>query len=179
MLARHSLLLLTSTLLLACSSQDQQLNTTVAAHDAALREMPRDFYEPGLGDLMNSLQLRHAKLWFAGNAGNWDLAAFELEEIHESLARVSRWHADDATLPMQALIKAHTQPGNYALDQSIRQRNAASFTVAFDRLTQGCNACHRAANHEFIVIQRPAIDVVGNQAWTSGTSTPSTDLAVR
>lgn len=167
-------------MLLACAPRDQQeLRTTIASHDAMLRELPRDFYEPGLGDLMNALQLRHAKLWFAGQEGNWALAAFELEEIQENLGRVSRWHADDPSLPMPALIKAHTQAGSYALDQSIRRRDPASFDAAFDRFTQGCNDCHRATKHEFLVIRRPTIDAIGNQAWTPSTSTRSTDLAVR
>ena len=178
-LVRSVTIVVACSLLLACARDAPRLDTTVAAHDAALREMPRDFYEPGLGDLMNALQLRHAKLWFAGQADNWDLAAFELEEIQENLARVTRWHADNDSIPMAALIKAHTHPGSYALDQSIRQRDAASFVTAFDRLTQGCNDCHRAANHGFIVIRRPTIDVVGNQSWTPNTSTRPTDLAVR
>ena len=160
--------LVLSTLLLACSAQDsQQLSVTVASHDAALREMPRDFYEPGLGDLMHALQLRHAKLWFAGSADNWELAAFELEEIQENLARVTRWHADNKEIPVPASIKAHMHDGAYALDQSVRRRNAAEFNTAFDRLTQGCNGCHVAAKHGFIVIRRPTLDPVGNQSWTA------------
>jgi hypothetical protein len=127
MFVRCAVLVLIAAMLPACRSHDEQaLRTTLAAHDAALREMPRDFYEPGLGDLMNSLQLRHAKLWFAGQADNWPLAAFELEEIHESLGRVSRWHAGDASQPIAALIKAHTHAGVYALDQSIRQHDRAA-----------------------------------------------------
>lgn len=169
---KGSATLVLSTLLLACSSQDsQQLNVTVAAHDAALREMPRDFYRPGLGDLMHALQLRHAKLWFAGSASNWELAAFELEEIQENLERVTRWHADNKEVPVPASIKAYMRDGAYALDQSIRRRNAAEFTNAFDKLTQGCNGCHVTAKHGFIVIRRPTLDPVGNQMWTPNDAT--------
>jgi hypothetical protein len=148
-----------------CSPQDRTLQTSVAAHDAVLREMPRDFYRPGLGDQMHALQLRHAKLWFAGRAENWQLAAFELEEIGESLDRVGRWHAENEPIPITAAIKAYMRRGRYAVDQSIRQRNPDAFPKAFDELTYGCNSCHRAAKHEFIVIQRPNSDPVGNQRW--------------
>lgn len=43
-------------------------------------------YAPGLGEFMTATQLRHAKLWFAGKANNWDLAAYEIDEIAEGLA---------------------------------------------------------------------------------------------
>jgi len=42
-------------------------------------------YAPGLGEFMAATQLRHAKLWFAGQAKNWDLAGYEVDEIKEGL----------------------------------------------------------------------------------------------
>ena len=38
-------------------------------------------YFPRIGDIMILMQIRHAKLWFAGNARNWELADFELDEL--------------------------------------------------------------------------------------------------
>jgi hypothetical protein len=35
-------------------------------------------FVPRLGDIMNAVQSRHMKLWFAGKALNWELAAYEL-----------------------------------------------------------------------------------------------------
>jgi hypothetical protein len=47
----------------ACDrSLDPAVRAKFDAHDAVLNELPRGFYEPGLGDLMHALQLRHAKL---------------------------------------------------------------------------------------------------------------------
>ena len=40
---------------------------------------PNEAYTPGLGDFMGQIQMRHAKLWFAGKAKNWQLAAYELD----------------------------------------------------------------------------------------------------
>jgi len=137
----------------------------LASHEAVLRELPQNFYEPGLGDLMHALQLRHAKLWFAGKAANWELAAFELHEIHESLDRVALWHRDNTDIPMAPSIKAYMQPGRHALERSIAERNETTFDAAFDRLTQGCNECHQAAKHSFIVIQRPTQAPLDNQSW--------------
>lgn len=144
---------------------DDQLRMQVDGHQRALEELPGDFYTPGLGDLMHALQLRHAKLWYAAGAGNWELAAFEAHELHESLDRVARWHADSEEIPMGPSIKAYMQPGRYALVQSIEHRNLAEFTAAFDRFTEGCNDCHRAAKLGFIVIQRPTSEPWSNQRW--------------
>jgi hypothetical protein len=153
----------------ACDqSVDPAVRAKLDAHDAVLQELPRGFYEPGLGDLMHALQLRHAKLWFAGTRNNWNLAAFELHEIHENLDRIARWHADSEEIPMAPSIKAYMQTGRHALDQSITRRNAVDFAAAFDRFTEGCNACHRAAKHGFIVIKRPTAEPYSNQQWTPG-----------
>jgi hypothetical protein len=153
-------------LIAACDrSVDPAVRAKLAAHDAVLNELPRGFYEPGLGDLMHALQLRHAKLWFAGTRQNWELAAFELEELHESLDRVARWHADSEEVPMAPSIKAYMQTGRYALAQSITRKNADEFAAAFDRFTEGCNACHKASKHSFIVIRRPTAEPYGNQQY--------------
>ncbi len=54
-------------------------------------------YVPGLGDLMNaSLQTHHSKLWFAGHADNWALAAYEVKEMRETTSLMENvfpmWH---------------------------------------------------------------------------------------
>jgi hypothetical protein len=36
---------------------------------------------PGLGEIMSANQMRHVKLWFAGEAGNWPLASYEVDEL--------------------------------------------------------------------------------------------------
>ena len=38
-------------------------------------------YTPGLGEIMTLQQMRHTKLWLAGEARNWDLAAYEIKEL--------------------------------------------------------------------------------------------------
>ena len=38
--------------------------------------------------------------------------------------------------------------------------------VAFDKLSDGCNACHATLDHAFIVIQRPALLPYSNQNFS-------------
>ena len=51
---------------------------------SACRRAPQaETYTPGLGEIMTLQQMRHTKLWLAGEAGNWDLAAYEIKELGE------------------------------------------------------------------------------------------------
>jgi hypothetical protein len=48
-------------------------------------------FKPAMDDLMTMLvQPRHIKLYYAGQAKNWELAGFELNELRGALARVGR-----------------------------------------------------------------------------------------
>ena len=64
--------------------------TSVMLADAQPAKEP---YEPGLGEIMTAIQLRHAKLWFAGKSNNWSLAAYEIDEIKEGLEDAARLHS--------------------------------------------------------------------------------------
>ena len=44
-------------------------------------------YKPELIEFMIFTQIRHAKLWLAGNAGNWELADYEIDELKEVLEK--------------------------------------------------------------------------------------------
>ena len=44
----------------------------------------QQLYLPRLGDIMVVTQLRHFKLWYAGQVRNWELANYELAQIRAS-----------------------------------------------------------------------------------------------
>lgn len=46
-----------------------------------------DLMQPSLGDLMSMVQIRHIKLWFAGNAQNWGLLNHEVRQISDVLGK--------------------------------------------------------------------------------------------
>ena len=111
---------------------------------------------PGLGEIMTLQQLRHIKLWFAGRAGNWPLADYEIGELNEGFEDVNKLLGGDTVdkavgAPMQALEKI------------IDNKDRAAFTAAFDQLTAGCNSCHHTLDHGFIAIQRPTSLPYSNQ----------------
>lgn len=118
-------------------------------------------YRPGLGEFMSGIQIHHAKLWFAGNAGNWPLADFEVGEIRETLEDVKEYCADRpevASLPM-------IQPAIDSVGSAIAAGNIPAFKRSFQLLTTTCNNCHRATRHGFNVIKVPDVPPITNQVF--------------
>jgi hypothetical protein len=120
---------------------------------------------PGLGEIMALQQMRHLKLWFAGNGSNWELAAYELDELKEGFEDVSKRYPVHENVPLLPIIDAIVGRAMPDLSKAIEARDAAKFVVAFDALTAACNACHRSAKKGFIVIQRPTGMPYTNQSF--------------
>lgn len=121
-------------------------------------------YALTMGDMMNTLiQPRHAKLGLAGAAQNWPLAQYALVEIRQAFAGIVKAQPKFMGLPVQQLVDAAlTQPMN-AVDAAIKAQDAKKFTAAYAQLTAGCNACHTAVEHPFIVIKTPDVSAFPNQ----------------
>ena len=125
-------------------------------------------YAPGLGEIMGLNQARHAKLWFAGRAGNWALASYELDELDEGFADAQKYHPTHKTAPdsLTRLIPQFVDPPLAALRQVVARHDLAAFPAAFDALTAGCNGCHAASGFGFNVVQRPTAPPFSNQSFT-------------
>jgi hypothetical protein len=122
---------------------------------------------PGLGELMSLQQMRHAKLWLAGQAGNWELAAYEIKELSEGfddIVRLHPTHEGSPVDPKDAIPMMMAGPLE-ALGKAVAQKAPADFATEFDELTTGCNGCHEATNVAFIQVQRPAANPYPNQVF--------------
>jgi hypothetical protein len=124
-------------------------------------------FMPGLGEIMSLTQMRHAKLWFAGEAGNWPLADYELDELKEGLDDAATFHPThkDAEMPLPALIEKIMNEPIAQVRKAVAAHDQAAFATAFDALTGACNACHRAAKFDFNVVTRPAANAYTNQRF--------------
>lgn len=129
----------------------------------AAAQPAKEPYQPGLGEFMTATQLRHAKLWFAGNQSNWDLAAYEIDEIKEGLEDAARLFPTFDGIPVAEMIKTIIDPRIEELEKAVRAKSSTKFTAAFDELTNGCNSCHAGASKPFIRIQRPIASPLTNQ----------------
>jgi len=132
---------------------------TANAQDASTQ--PRAAGEPpeaDIGEVMVLQQMRHIKLWFAGRAGNWPLADYEIDKLKEGFADVDKLIGGDT---VQREVGVHID----ALQKAIEAKDREAFMRGFDRLSAGCNSCHRLLDHAFIAIQRPALQPYSNQSF--------------
>jgi hypothetical protein len=120
-------------------------------------------YVPRLADIMNALQLRHLKLYFAGRAQNWELADFELRQVRAGLAEAAVLYSG---LPVTNIttLAAPVQ----ALSDAIKAKDERKLMNAFGQITNGCNACHQSMDRKFIVIAQPTQPPFSNQLFAPG-----------
>jgi hypothetical protein len=126
---------------------------------------PKEPFTPGLGEIMTLQQMRHLKLWFAGQAGNWPLADYELDELKEGFEDIVKYHPTHHDVPTGTMATAVIKGEVAALGKAIGAKDRKQFAAGFDKLTAACNACHQAAKHPFIAIRRPAGNPYANQSF--------------
>jgi hypothetical protein len=137
-------------------AQTGQSNTQSDVHPAPSAEQ----YVPLLGDIMNAVQTRHMKLWFAGKALNWELATYELRQLKAGLLEAAVMYdgipvtnATIMTSPVQSVVEA------------IAAKDSKQFAKAVGELTDGCNGCHKSMARGFIVMKLPKVSPFGNQVF--------------
>lgn len=144
----------------ACNQSSSETRELRAEIDKLHQEL-QESYKPGLGEMMNGIQLHHAKLWFAGINQNWPLADFELHEIGETLDDIRKYNSDRPETKSIGTL----EPVLDSLNSDIEQRNTARFRLHFQTLTQTCNECHQNTNHGFNVITEPSSPPFSNQRF--------------
>lgn len=105
----------------------------------------------GFDVAMVEVGYRYGELHFAGQDENWGYAAYQLDKIRTALdnglerrpARAASARMIDAPLG--------------AVRAAVEARDGAAFERAFDRLTEACNACHRAEDVAFVTVVRPRV----------------------
>ena len=122
-------------------------------------------YVPGLEQFMNVILTEHNKLWFAGKARNWELAAYELGEIKEVMGDVQDHVPVFKSLPLAEMLDAVITKEIVELEKAIEAKNFRKFAAGYDKLNAACNACHRGTENGFIVIKRPTAPAFTNQDY--------------
>jgi hypothetical protein len=122
-------------------------------------------YSPGIAEIMIATQIRHAKLWLAGDARNWALADYEVDEIKEGFEDVVEHFPVYKDMPVGKMTETIIMSPIEEVEKAIKAQDRTKFVSAFDKLTEACNSCHQAANRAFIVIQRPSGATFPNQSF--------------
>lgn len=133
----------------------------MATWSLAGAQQPQDGSERNgarLSNLMQSAQVGHTKLWFAGKARNWELAAYETRQL--------RLRLEDAALLYQSLpvndVTTMVKPLD-AVAAAISAKDTRQFTRAYADLTAGCNSCHHSVKIGYITLQQPTSNPFGDQ----------------
>jgi hypothetical protein len=119
-----------------------------------------------MGDLMNTLvQPRHLKLGLAGQAQNWPLAKYALEQLRAAFANIVSAKPKFSGMPVGELVDVALGPPLKAVETAIKQQDAQKFAAAFEQVSQGCNACHMELDHPYVVIRTPDASAFPNQEF--------------
>lgn len=157
---RRMTALLAVALATACNPQGDS-----AAFEERLNELEARF-TPGLHTLMGEVGMRHATLWFAGDAGNWPLADYQLHEIEELIEEIETLHPTYDGIPVAQLIGETTAPALGLVEAAVDAADREAFVRAYDQVTQACNGCHIASDRAAIRIVRPTTPPLTNLEFT-------------
>ena len=165
----RTLTTLLSASLLAVGSAACESGVDQATLDARVAELQADLedrFTPGLHTLMVDLGVRHANLWFAGEAGNWPLADYMIHELEELVEEIEELHPTYREVRVAELLGEMTHPAIEAMEDAVDDQDFTAFQRAYDDLTVACNACHIASDRAALVIQRPTAPISTNLRFT-------------
>ena len=131
----------------------------------AMSEPAKEQHGPSLIDFMITIQNHHAKLWYAGNASNWELADYQADELKEALEDAGKLIPDYKGVPVRSMIDNLAMPPIEDIESAIKGKDRAKFVAGYDKLTAACNSCHQGSKRGFIVIQRPVATAFPNQSF--------------
>jgi len=140
-------------------------NLTPGATNLEARLKKLEAASPGLGDVMSGLQLHFAKLYYASEARNWDLAAFERGEIAESLDAAAALRPEEKGVNIAGIAEAFKNTQLVALRDAVEMKDRGLFREAYRDSMVMCNTCHQSTGRPFIVVITPTNPPVFNQQW--------------
>jgi len=154
-------LLILITLGICACNRSSETKRTLQAKIDSLEKKLANTYKPGFGEFMSSIQVHHAKLWFAGQSQNWKLADFEIHEITETLDAIQQFQTEREESQKTEMLR----PALDSVNNAIQQQSLTLFKDSYALLTNTCNNCHRATNFEFNIVKLPDSPPFSNQSF--------------
>ena len=131
------------------------LSSPAMAQDAPAPPQAKGF-TPGFDDLMTMLiQPRHIKLYEAGQARNWELAAAEARNLRQAFDRIAVAIPGYLGNDVKGAVANLMAPALKSVDDAIAHGDPKAFTAAYKDVTDGCNACHTFMERPFLVMKVP------------------------
>lgn len=149
--AFFSVLLITAILFIGIACTSNQNNGEFAESESQLAE------EAGLPLIYHmSFISRYAKkLYFAGDAENWELADIynhEIEEISEDIIASGEMH-DDTNISQ--LMESMLLPQVEQIEETIDAGDREMFLDRYNVMIQTCNQCHIASDYGAVKVTVP------------------------
>ena len=113
--------------------------------------------QPGLGTVMIEYGTRFGNLWWAADAGNWDMVNYQFKEMLEIQ------ETGETTRPARAdALKKFEDESLKPLMDAAKAQDKTAFVAAYDQAITGCNKCHgeqkdstTGQTFRFVRIMRP------------------------
>lgn len=147
-------------LMISCK-QPGESTAVLQSRIDSLEKKLANTYKPGFGEFMSSIQVHHAKLWFAGKDQNWQLADFEMHEIGEAIDAIQQYQTEREESKKVGMLK----PSLDAVKDAIDKKDPVLFNSSYLLLTSSCNNCHKAVDFGFNVVKVPDTPPFSNQAF--------------
>ena len=104
----------------------------------------------GLDVAMVEIGYRYQELYWAGDDGNWELAAYQVQKIELSLERALERRPKRRASAEQLFV-----PTLQLVEESVSLEDRVRFRSSFAELTEACNACHQAEGVPSFHVAKP------------------------
>ncbi len=108
-----------------------------------------------LGETMGYLQRYADKLWYAGEAGSWDLAAYYRDELEETAGDVMAAGVVKDGFQVSQNMRDLLPPALADLKGALSSGDSAAFHQRYQAMVDQCDGCHVASGHPFIRVVVP------------------------
>lgn len=133
---------------IACSSGQNSEFSETDNHQVENGQLPLIYH-------MSFISRYSKKLYFAGDAENWELAdiySHEIEEISEVIIDMNKEHDG---INISELMETMLLPQIERIEEAIENEDRETFLERYNVLIQTCNQCHVATNYDAVVMTVP------------------------
>ncbi|HYJ96166.1 MAG TPA: hypothetical protein VEV86_16150 [Vicinamibacterales bacterium] len=114
---------------------------------------------PAQSHTMIDVGYHMSNLWFAAQKGNWDFAAFEVDETRNRIRwtlrlSTTRKLPDGSVLDMKPLFDGIDKSVLTPLKEAVATKDLKVFVPAYRAMLEACYQCHKAAGKPYL---RPMI----------------------
>jgi hypothetical protein len=104
---------------------------------------------------MTRIQSHAEKLWWAGQAGNLELAKFYRHEVKEEMEDIANAGIVTSGIPISENMKVYGIRAIDALKEQLATEGLKDFPARYESLVNTCNSCHAVSGHPELRMRIP------------------------